>query len=66
MKKNELCCLNEVSSIASTNNGAFVAITVDRNDIPWGRARSGGEFNEYAKEQLNNGVTQVKFTTLFF
>ena len=46
---------------------AFVAITVDGNAIPWGDARYGGEFNnDDARQQLNNGVTQVKFTTLFF
>ena len=61
-----MCCLNEVSSIASTY-GAFVAITEKGNIVPWGSESSGGVFNnDYARQQLNNGVTQVKFTTLFF
>jgi hypothetical protein len=60
-----LCCLNEVSSIAS-NNWAFVAITVDGNAIPWGYDGFGGEFNDYAKKQLVEDGLKVKFTTLFF
>ena len=57
-----MCCLNEVSSIASTN-GAFVAITVDGNAIPWGDAGYGGVFNnDDAIKQLEADKTKVKFT----
>ena len=63
-----MCCLNEVSSIVSTN-GAFVAITEKGNIVPWGSESSGGVFNnDYAIKQLKADKTKVKFTIfcLFF
>ena len=57
-----MCCLNEVSSIASTN-GAFVAITEKGNIVPWGNKDHGGAFNnDYAIKQLKDDKTKVKFT----
>ena len=56
-----MCCLNEVSSIAS-NYRAFVAITQDQNAIPWGHTNNGGKFNDYAKQQLVDDGLKVKFT----
>ena len=62
-----MCCLNEVSSIASTNNGAFVAITVDGNAIPWGDSGYGGVFNnDDAIKQLEADKTKVKFTIFLY
>ena len=61
-----MCCLNEVSSIASTNY-AFVAITDKGNIVPWGDAGCGGVFNnDHARQKLNDGVTKVNLRHFFF